>query len=382
MKFFIIATLLAYTPANAATIKQLLNDQDLVVLELEKGETTAMGENFISSNEKTQCLVEVLSIKERIVNATSKRCNDKTSLSVGKKVEKSLIDPSNLKQEPAAVQGNPSSASPPSQSEPPAPPAAQENTSPIGPSRIAPHDLNFWPKQNQLAVGAALASNKYKIENDDTGFTLDSRYDLLNVKLGFGFSNNFSAAINLRSITGGDPDTGNQASIFELALHSDPLVSEDIISVGVSYCPKGDDDDALASNFAGFSISAGKIYSDSSYLIKAESVAFAETDSLKSRSSSVLSATYQTNLSPVSFMQLGAAVQTFSTEEYKDVNLKFEYSPMLSLGVGIGITNPSKSFSGLVSLESFAAKVTAKSTSDTDLTYTGSSLKFSAAAAF
>ena len=81
------------TVANAANIKQLLNDQDLAIIQLKNGEKIEVGENFIVSENKNQCLLEALSIDKRIVTVSSKACSDKSILTIGKTVEKSLFDP-------------------------------------------------------------------------------------------------------------------------------------------------------------------------------------------------------------------------------------------------------------------------------------------------
>ena len=105
MKFVKLITMLALiqTTAQAATVKQLLNDQSLVLVELKKNENAAVGDKFIVGDDKNQCLLEVVSIDKKNANLSSKNCTDKSLLSIGKKIEKSLFDPSLVKQEAAAT---------------------------------------------------------------------------------------------------------------------------------------------------------------------------------------------------------------------------------------------------------------------------------------
>lgn len=81
------------TIANAGTVKQLLNEQNLAIVELKNGEKIEVGESFIVLEDKNQCLLEVISVNKRIVTVSSKACEDKSILTLGKNVEKSLFDP-------------------------------------------------------------------------------------------------------------------------------------------------------------------------------------------------------------------------------------------------------------------------------------------------
>ena len=105
MKFVKLITILALiqSTAQAAIVKQLLNDQNLVLVELKKNENVAVGDKFIVGDDKNQCLLEVVSIDKKIANLSSKNCTDKSLLSIGKKIEKSLFDPNLVKQESAVA---------------------------------------------------------------------------------------------------------------------------------------------------------------------------------------------------------------------------------------------------------------------------------------
>jgi len=87
------------TSAFAGTVKQLLNDQNLAIIELKTGEKIEVGEKFIVSEDKNQCLLEVISISQKLATVTSKACTDKSILSIGKNVERSLFDPKLLQPE-------------------------------------------------------------------------------------------------------------------------------------------------------------------------------------------------------------------------------------------------------------------------------------------
>ncbi len=89
---FLYMIIITQTVANAANIKQLLNEQALAIVELKNGEKIEVGESFIASEGKAQCLLEVLSLDKRIVTVSSKACSDKSILTIGKNVEKSLFD--------------------------------------------------------------------------------------------------------------------------------------------------------------------------------------------------------------------------------------------------------------------------------------------------
>lgn len=81
--------------SQAATIKQLLNDQNLALVELKDKETAELGQNFIVSGDSGQCLLDVLNIDKNMVTVSTAKCSDKSILSIGKNIEKSLF-PSEL----------------------------------------------------------------------------------------------------------------------------------------------------------------------------------------------------------------------------------------------------------------------------------------------
>lgn len=91
--------LVTQTSAFAGTVKQLLNEQNLAIIELKNDEKIEVGENFIVSEDKNQCLLEVISVTQKLATVTSKACSDKGILSLGKNVEKSLFDPKLLQTE-------------------------------------------------------------------------------------------------------------------------------------------------------------------------------------------------------------------------------------------------------------------------------------------
>ena len=99
MKLIAIASLiiLTQTYATAATVKQLLNGQNLAIIELKNKETAVVGENFIISDNQSQCLLEVIKVENKNVTVSSEKCGDKNLLSIGKTVDKSLFDPSLIK---------------------------------------------------------------------------------------------------------------------------------------------------------------------------------------------------------------------------------------------------------------------------------------------
>lgn len=90
----LLTTLIGYAPSNlyAATIKQLLNSQDLAIVELSRNEKIEVGENFLVNGDNSQCLLEVLKVNKRLTTVSTKQCTDKSILSTGQKVEKSLFE--------------------------------------------------------------------------------------------------------------------------------------------------------------------------------------------------------------------------------------------------------------------------------------------------
>jgi hypothetical protein len=101
MKLVRIVTfiLLTQTAAKAAVVKQLLNAQNLAIVELKNKESATVGDNFIISENKSQCLLEVIKVEKKIVTVSSNKCSDKSLLSIGKNIEKSLFDPTLIKPE-------------------------------------------------------------------------------------------------------------------------------------------------------------------------------------------------------------------------------------------------------------------------------------------
>lgn len=104
----IVLLLIIQNSAQAATIRQLLNDQNLAIVELKNSEKIMVGENFIISENKNQCLLSVINVDQKIVTVSSKDCIDKSNLTIGKHVEKSLFDPNIIKQQPKVTSNDPS----------------------------------------------------------------------------------------------------------------------------------------------------------------------------------------------------------------------------------------------------------------------------------
>lgn len=117
MKRNLIITLLILTQitTQAATIKQLLNEQSLAVVEMKSNEKIQVGENFIVSENQNQCLLEVISVDKKMAIVSSKSCSDKSLLKIGKNIEKSLFDTTLIKKDeplaepPTAEQNTPTS---------------------------------------------------------------------------------------------------------------------------------------------------------------------------------------------------------------------------------------------------------------------------------
>lgn len=95
-RIILLGFMLFSTSALAGTVKQLLNSQDLAIVEIAKNEKIEVGQSFLATNETSQCLVEILSLDKNLATVSTKNCEDKTLLVVGKKIEKSLFDNSLL----------------------------------------------------------------------------------------------------------------------------------------------------------------------------------------------------------------------------------------------------------------------------------------------
>jgi hypothetical protein len=85
--------------AHAATIKQLLNDQSLAIVELKNTEKVEIGENFLAADESYQCLLKVIKVENNLATISSAGCVRKDLLFVGKKIEKSLFNTELVKSE-------------------------------------------------------------------------------------------------------------------------------------------------------------------------------------------------------------------------------------------------------------------------------------------
>lgn len=99
MRFLIALLWFFSVSAYAGSIKQTLNQQSLAVVEIKSSENVSIGDNFLASGEKDQCLLEVLKVDRPNVTVSTANCKDRVVLSNGQKVEKSLIDPKLLSKE-------------------------------------------------------------------------------------------------------------------------------------------------------------------------------------------------------------------------------------------------------------------------------------------
>ncbi len=305
---------------------------------------------------------------------SSKKCSDKSFLSVGKKVEKSLINPMLISQNNIQnADVNPEKieeAKSETKSEP------VESV-----KKYAVQDLNYWPNQGELFGSTSYASSNSHIKNSGNNASSDSNYSLITQQFGIGITKNVAAGVLVQNVTSSSAsNTGAQSPVFQLGIRS--TGNDDTNSyfgLVFNLCPKGDSNNYLRSDYWSISISNASNFNYSAINWKLDFLSFNENNTTKAQSSAIFSLNYQKYLSAEEvFLSIGAALQKSSNEISSTTNLTVKYSePIPILRIGLGGSTLGKRVSWSVNYNYFSTNVTAVTTVETPLKYSGDTLGFS-----
>jgi hypothetical protein len=354
-KAIFLAVILPCSFAYAAHIRQLLNEQNLAIIELEKNESAEVGDNFIVSEKSSQCLLKVLQVTGKNVTVSSSDCKDKTFLVQEKKVEKSLFDPALLAKpsetsSPKLLTENPRPFSPP----------APENSTvaehPISSSlSTGPLDLHYFPTTNEFVGFTTLKTSSSSMSGslNGTKLSLSSDYTSFSQSIGVGILNNFAISLEVPYIISGssefqlgttktseDYDSNVESALMSIAKRIQIGTSSDTknyVEIRYFYKPEGSDDNYLTDNYMGVSLSSGVALSDLQKLVAAlEYINIGESDTLESRTGTGLAIRLQRFLGSQTFVQLAGQLIILSDEVSKTTNITVSYnhSPVAILAIG------------------------------------------------
>lgn len=366
MQLIKLITLLTLLSGNveAATIKQILNEKNLAIVELKRNEKIKSGDYLIAADEKNQCLLEVISISEKVATVSSQGCTDKTLLIVGRDVEKSLFDPDLLKAQASTGAADNDST---------APVLASENESndfnlKSGKDTNS-NDILFFPPKGQLFGWTAyiIRSSEISWIIDGVDMSINNNISGLGQMIAFGVSDNtalgfsvpYISDVKTEVVNGGTAvETSRQKGIQSPTITiSQRMILANVpndwkhVDVSLYFNPKDSDDKPLRSDYYGLRLSTGGTLGgeDRKFILAMEYVNYNSNADVDGQTNTEFVLGYQEYFNDILFIRADGKLSILSEEKSKGTGVTVVYPTIPSAELGLGVDFKNSNLSLLVS---------------------------------